>query len=147
MLSRTFQHRLSKYQTNHHRKYHAYGLASKFLTILQDELNKKHAFAKIQKETIVTKNMSMSGFMKRTTKSPHLKHLDEIERTMEACVNIRRLCDESFELGKKIRENSVPYNYKISEELDEFIRLTNEHTQCYTKMDYEKYLIIVKGNK
>jgi ferritin len=122
-----------------------YGLASKFLTILQDELEKKHQFIKVHKDKIVSKKMSIHSFMKKTQNSPHLKQLEDVEKTLDACLNIRRLCGEAYDLGKNIRENKLSKDYEISEELDDFIRLTNEHTPCYTKEDYEKYKMLMKN--
>lgn len=146
MLSRIHPHHKQKYTNRFQssRNYHVYGLASKFLTILHEELEKKHQFIKIHKDKIVSKQMSIHSFMKKTQNSPHLKQLDDVEKTLEACVNIRRLCDEAYELGKNIRENTLSKDYEISEELDDFIRLTNEHTPCYTKEDYEKYKMFMR---
>ena len=146
MLSRTRSHhkQSSATRSNPSRKYHVYGLASKFLTILQDELEKKQQFVKLHKDKIVSKQMTIHSFMKKAQNSPHLKQLEDVEKTLDACVNIKRLCDEAYELGKNIRENTLSKDYEISEELDDFIRLTNEHTPCYTKEDYEKYKMFMR---
>jgi len=76
--------------------------------------------------------------MKKTLHSDELKRIDEIERTIEACVQIRRLCDQAYDLGQRVRHDKVVKYEKISEELYDFICLTNEHYPCYDKQDFEK---------
>jgi hypothetical protein len=84
------------------------------------------------------KNKTINSFIKKTLKSDELKRIDEIERTIDACTHIQRLCNRAYELGKCVRHESALKDEKISEELYDFICLTNEYYPCYDKKVFEK---------
>ena len=129
----------SKFKTSpiQKRSYHVYDLASKFLTIAHDELLKKKQFLKSHKDTIINKQTTIGSFMKKTRNAPHFQQLDDVEQSIEACLNIRRLCIEAYELGRRIREENLKeLDTEPSEYLYDFICITNEHYPCYNKEDY-----------
>lgn len=123
------------------RSYHVYDLASKFLTITHDELVRRKHFLKIDKNTIINKQTTIGTFMKKTKKTPHFQQLDEVEQTIDACVNIRNLCNQAYELGRRVREENLEeldIDEQNSEYLYIFICITNEYYPCYNKEDYKK---------
>ncbi len=132
---------LSKPRTSYVQKrcYHVYDLASKFLTISHDELIKKKQFLKVHKDTILNKQTTMSSFMKKTRSAPQLQQLHDVEKTIEACVNLQLLCNEAYELGYRVREENLKeLDKEYSIYLYDFICITNEHYPCYNREDYQK---------
>lgn len=130
------------------RSYHVYDLASKFLTIKHDELLKKKQFLKSHKDTIVNKQTTIDSFMKKTRNAPHFQELDDVEKSIEACLNIRRLCMEAYELGRRVREECLKeLDTEPSEYLYDFICITNEHYPCYNKEDYVKIKKMLDADK
>jgi hypothetical protein len=136
------------------RKYHIYGLALNYLKVAQYQLHEKESLLRNQKEIIKdygfggnTANIPLNKFMKKTKSSPVIKSLSEVEQTIDACVNIKRLCQEAYDLGKSVRENPNKYDFKISDELYDFICLTNDTYPCYHRDDYEKIKIIYEMKK
>ena len=132
----------SKFNTSPHitkRSYHVYDLGSKFLSVAHDELLKRKQFLKVHKDTIVNKQTTIASFIKKTRNAPHFQQLDEIEKTIDACVNLRILCNEAYELGRRVREENLKeLDKKYSEYLYDFICITNEQYPCYNKEDYKR---------
>lgn len=121
------------------RYYHVYDLGSKFLSIAHDELSKKKQFLKVHKDTLVNKQMTISSFIKKTKSAPHFQQLEDVELSLEACVHLRKLCNEAYDLGRRVREENLKeLDQEYSEYLYDFICLTNEHYPCYHKEDYQK---------
>jgi hypothetical protein len=121
------------------RSYHVYDLGAKFLSIAHDELSKKKHFLKIHKDTLVNKQTSVSTFMKKARSAPHFQQLEEVEKSLDACVHLRLLCNEAYELGRRVREENLKeLDQEYSEYLYDFICLTNEHYPCYQKEDLVK---------
>ena len=134
--------KLSKHPFVPKRKYHVYHLGSKFLSIAQIEILKKQSVLKSHTDSMYQKQTTISGFMKRTKSFPNLlQQLDEVETSLDACINLKLLCDQAYELGKKVREENIqhlPKEMKISEYLYDFVCLTNENYPCYRNDDLEK---------
>ena len=121
------------------RSYHVYDLGAKLLSIAHDELFQKKQFLKAHKDTLVSKQMTIGSFMKKTKTSPHFQQLEEVELSLDACVNLRKLCNEAYELGRRVREENLKeLDQEYSEYLYDFICLTNEQYPCYHKEDFEK---------
>jgi hypothetical protein len=133
------------------RKYHIYGLASNYLKVAQFQLYEKDAMIKSQKEVMFSEGkynqLPLGKFMKKAKASPLIKQMNELEMTIEACENIKRLCDEAYELGKQVREKKNIDGKSISDELFDFICLTNETYPCYVREDFEKIKMIYEKMK
>lgn len=139
MITRNYFQKKNRNSHTSIRHYHVYGIASKFLTIYRDDLLKMKHFFRIQSGSMAQKQITISNFIKKTKGSPYLKHLDEVEKSLDACLNIKKLCDEAYELGRRVREeNMEKLDLEVSESLYDFICLTNEQYPCYQKDDYEK---------
>lgn len=129
------------------RKYHIYGLAANYLKVARHQLVEKDMMLKAQKDMLFPEgksNGSMGKFIKRTRSAPVLKQVSEMEQTLEACDNIQRLCEEAYELGKHVREKKNKLEYNISDELYDFICLTNDSYPCYLREDYERIRLYYK---
>jgi hypothetical protein len=131
------------------REYHIYKFAANYLDvaeyqIMQREQQLRSQSANLLHETQNHQLPNLKKFVKQTKSAPVIKQLGEVEKTIEACKNIKRLCEEAYELGKKVRENKLTIDIKISEELYDFICLTNDSYACYLREDYEKIKMIYK---
>jgi hypothetical protein len=130
------------------RKYHIYGLAANYLKVAEHQLYEKESALRNLKEIQFQEgkimNGSMSKFIKKAKNAPVLKQISEMEQTIEACHNIKRLCEEAYNLGKEVRENKDQIDYAISDELYDFICLTNDSYPCYIREDYERIKEIYK---
>jgi len=131
-------------QNQQYRKYHVYKMASNVLKILHYDLVKREKHIRPHATNIQgNQNINIKNLLKNAKQSNHLKEIQLVEQKLEACENLGRLCEEAYELGKKVREGNG-FSENISEELYEFIVLTNEHHVCYQKEDYEKIKWIYK---
>lgn len=124
------------------RHYHVYGISEKLLGLTCHELKKqKEGLLKAQKDSIDRGQITLTTFMKKTKTTPHFSNLFEVEKRLDACTNLQKLCEQAYELGKKVRQENIkrlPNDMVISEYLYDFICLTNEHYPCYQKEDFEK---------
>jgi len=120
-------------------RYHVYDLGAKFLSVVHDELSKKKQFLKVHKDTLVNKQTTVSSFIKKAKSAPHFQQLEEVEKSLDACVNLRLLCNEAYDLGRRVREENLKeLDQDYSKYLYDFICLTNEHYPCYQKEDLSK---------
>ena len=133
------------------RKYHIYGLASNYLKVAQFQLYEKDAMMKSQKDVVFSEGkyhqLPLGKFMKKAKSSPLIKQMSELELTIEACENIKSLCEQAYELGKQVREKKNIEDKNISDELFDFICLTNETYPCYLREDFEKIKMIYEKMK
>jgi NTP pyrophosphatase (non-canonical NTP hydrolase) len=129
------------------RQYHVYDLGAKFLSISQDELSKRKQFLKAHKDTLINKQTTISSFIKKTRTAPHFQQLEEVEKSLDACINLRRLCNEAYELGRRVREENLEeLDEEYSDYLYDFICLTNEYYPCYQKEDLVKIKKMFENN-
>jgi hypothetical protein len=126
---------------NQHRKYHIYGIASNYLKVAHHQMIEKEMLLKTQKENLFMfegKSITpLNKFVKRTRSAPIIKQVSDMEQTIEACIRIQRLCEEAYELGKNVREKKHRMDYPLSDELYDFICLTNESYPCLIRSDFE----------
>ena len=82
-------------------------------------LVKKQYILKLQSNTMIQKQQNMRTFLKRIKNAPPLQQLDEVEKAIDAAVNLRVLCEQAFELGRRMREENVK---ELDEEVSERVR-------------------------
>lgn len=119
-------------------------MASNVLKILHSDLVEREKQIRPHATNIPGyQNINIKELFKNAKQSNHLKEIHLVNQKLEACENLGRLCDQAYKLGKKVREGNG-FSENISEELYDFIVLTNEHHACYQKEDYEKIKWIYK---
>jgi len=125
------------------REYHVYKMASNGLKLLHSDLIERQNQLKVHATNPGASNLNFKKLLRTTKHSNAVKDLLELEVKLDACANMITLCDQAYELGKNIRQGT---NLKqtISEELFDFISITNENHTCYIREDYEKIKLLHK---
>lgn len=119
------------------RKYHVYKIASNVLTVFEADMELKKVIINGQINNTFNKKTMASSIFKEIKKSKALTDEQNNHKTLQAAKNIKRLCDDAYELCQKLEADETMYEI-IDDELIDFLELTNEMYPCVTKEIYEK---------
>ncbi len=131
-----------KYQSK--RKYHVYKMAGDVLKLFESDVQLKQNINQTILDKSFQRKLNTAQLFKQIRDSNLLKSEREIQEILDASKNIKKLCYDAYHLCKRVEENEQDVE-DISDELVDFLELTNEMYPCVKKNLYQK--IIQKVNR
>jgi hypothetical protein len=105
------------------RYYHAYKIGSNALSVLEVQLKEKYQVVQNKTNQTIGSSKNVSSLIKNIRTTPLLKEITGVEESIQACVNIKKLCDQAYMVCHQIKCGNKPF---LSDELIDFISLTQE---------------------
>ena len=125
------------------RQYHVYKIASHALKLYESDVQIKQTINYQILDKSFQKKMNTAQLFKEIRHSKPLAKEREIETIIQASQNIRRLCNDAYELCRKVdMDERVEY---VEDELVDFLELTNEMYPCVKKDLYHKVKLHIQS--